>query len=44
MNTILIIVSIISAICVWRLINFGVRSANRSVASTEATAQALQAI
>jgi hypothetical protein len=43
MNAILIVVSILGIIGMWRLINFGVRSANRSVASTEATAAATAA-
>src|SRR5215831_16459530 len=44
MEIIVIVVSIISAIMVWRLIGFGVRSANSINKQTAATAAALQAI
>ena len=39
MEILVIVVSIISAICVWRLIGFGVRSANKLNATSAATLQ-----
>jgi len=44
MEILLIVLSIVSAIMVWRLIGFGVRSANQINRSTAATAAALQYI
>ena len=44
MTIIAINLSIVSAIVIWRLISFGVRSANRISRSTESSAAALQAI